>query len=460
MRCRFVISLMALLLLASCGHTTIDSPIDAIPDGVTRVVAINLNDIAEAYGDRINDATGNMTPAAESAIATIMPAPMMRAIAAVLPTGAVDPECAVLYTNTKRYSALILKVTDEETLTDKLSGFRDPAEDFSDYKTYTIGHRLVAIGNSLCIIAPDAETIKPAGQGKSNDNIAKTSFLRDFLERDDAVRVVASGSAIYGSKMKGKWIRAAARFTEHALNTRLEILNSDGTTDSIGSRIAGQIDPDALKFVPQGASVVIASGLQGSDAKLFGIEDLISNYFPGDVAMSRTGTTLFYGRPAGSLNTDNILSPSVWNLASVTAMSAEDGDQAIKRLQNYTDGFAILDPETTCYTYTRDDQTLTYGYTDGYFLQGLNGGFTFGNNSDYSSLFHRACIAGVIDIPAGSELQKAAGLPCGASLEVKLTTTLLTAKLTLYGNKQPVLATLNGIEYLHGALPLLIFANE
>lgn len=100
--------------------------------------------------------------------------------------------------------------------------------------------------------------------------------------------------------------------------------------------------------------------------------------------MSKTGTTLWYARPAGTITEENLLSPQVWNFAGALQMPQEDGDRAVRNLQTKNNGLARLDPATGCYTMTNGDASLSYGYIDGYFVQSANGPITYGNSNPFT----------------------------------------------------------------------------
>ncbi len=355
------------------------------------------------------------------------------------------------------YDGLILKVTSRQQLADAMHPYRDASSDFGEYDTYTTGKRLIAISDHLCVIAPDAATIKTIGQKGDGGIISGMAGINEFLSStDNSIRSARRGADLFGDKMDGLWLCLGLRFTDTSATADLSAMRADGEPDSIGARIAAPVDPDALAFVPEGTTLAIASGLQGDNAKLLGIEDLVKKYFPGDIAMSKTGTTLWYARPAGTITADNLLSPQVWNFAGAIQMPQEEGDMAIRNLQAMNHGLGRLDPATGCYTVTRGDASLSFGYINGFFAQSANGPVKYGNSNPFTQDFSGARLAAVIDIPGSSSLRTAAGLPCGASLAFKVTTFNIHAKLSFYGNNGPVLRTINAIPALHNLLPYIV----
>jgi len=422
---------------------------------------MNLDEIAAANGPAEIAGKDGLTPTAEEAIGMFIPTDLLRPLAAVLSAGNdfVDTSNAVIFTAANGYTGIILKVTDHEQLTEALNPYRDEASDFGDYLTYTTGRRIIAISDGLCVIAPDVNTVKTVGQKNGDSHISGMTGVKEFLASGNTIRSARPASDVFGKKMEGLWLCASLRLTDSSAVADLSAMRPDGQPDSIGARIAGVIDPGVLGFVPGGSSLVIASGLQGDDAKLFGIEEIVKNYFPGDIVMSKSGTTLWYARPAGTVTSDNLLSPQVWNFAGIIQMPQADGEKAIINMQNMTRGMARLDSSTDCYTLTSGDASITYGYINGCFAQSANGPVTYGNSNPFTDDFRGARVAALIDIPGESSLRSAIGLPCGASLSVKVTTERIRAKLAFYGNNRPLLSTVGSVTTLRNLLPHIIGAK-
>lgn len=445
---------LVILSLQSCGKQEITDPVDAVPSGSRVITVMNLEEIASANGAGEIAGDNGLASEAEEAMSMFLPADLMRPLAAVLSAGdkGIDLHKTVMFTSSKGYTGLILKVNSRELLEEALLPYRDEQNDLDGYDAYTAGRRIIALSDELCVIAPDAATVKSVGQKKTGPVISEMAGVREFLSSENAVSSARVASDLFGKKMDGLWLCTSLRFTESSIVADLSAMQPDGKPDSIGVRIAGRIDPDVLSFVPGSSSAVIASGLQGDDAKLFGIEELLKNYFPGDITMSKSGTTLWYARPAGTITEENLFSPEVWNFAGIAQMPREEGDRALKNMQDMTHGLARLDPETNCYTMTRGDASLSYGYVDGYFLQSANGPVSLGNSNPFTQDFQGARVAAILDIPGESSLRTATGLPCGASLVMKVTDEHIHAKLTFYGNPDPLLSTFDSIPALRNVL--------
>lgn len=453
-----IVALLAMMGMASCGHPGPTDPVDAVPAGARRVTVIDLDLLARANGAATLAGDQGLLPAAEDALAMFLPGDLVRPLAAILSDGGkgIDTSRAVVFTAPNGYSGVIMKVTDRGLLAQSLLPYRDEPSDFGPYDAYTTGRRLIALSEGLCVIAPDAATVTLVGDDRADDRlISRMEGVRQFLSSDNAIRTACPATEIFGKKMEGLWLCASMRFTDSAAIADLTAMKPDGAPGHIGEMVAGEIDPDVVGFVPAGSSLVVASGLQSDDAKLFGVEELVKRYFPGDVTMSRSGTTLWFARPAGTITADNLLSPQVWNFAGVIQMPQADGDRAVSNMQQMTGGTARLDQSTGLYTYADGEATMTYGYVNGYFVQSANGPVSPGLSNPFTEDFRGARVCAIIDIPSENSLRQACGLPCGASLTAKVTTDNIHAKLSFYGNPTPVLSTVNSIPMLRGMLPFI-----
>lgn len=281
--------------------------------------------------------------------------------------------------------------------------------------------------------------------------------IRKFLaSTDEAVKSAAIASDTYGKKLEGVWFCRAMRFTDSSVTVNLSLLKPDGVSGQIGTLLADEIDPAVATFTPSGCTLVAATGKQLEGAKLFGIESIMRSYIPVELNLSESGTTAWYARPAGALDPDNLLDPRVWNFASLSQSSQAEADEVIGSLLDQTGQHARMNPQTNCYTVGYGGFTASFGYVSGYTVVGLNGDITYGNSNLYSRDFSGARMAILVDIPKGSRLQHAAQLPCGVSLNVKVTTNNFVAKISFYGNTTPALETIDNISPLQNLLPFIL----
>ncbi len=186
-----MLCLAILLSLISCGRKPPENPIEAVPPGCSQVTVIDLQRLAAANGANSLVADGSLTPAAEDAIAMLLPTDLLRPLAAVVSIGdnGVDTHQAEMFTTSRGYDGLILKVTSRQQLADAMHPYRDASSDFGEYDTYTTGKRLIAISDHLCVIAPDAATIKTIGQKGDGGIISGMAGINEFLSsKDNSIR--------------------------------------------------------------------------------------------------------------------------------------------------------------------------------------------------------------------------------------------------------------------------------
>jgi hypothetical protein len=408
-----------MLTLVSCSKSAPQSPLEAIPAGAKQIAVINLDELAEANGANKIAASGHLLPEVETAVSAIFPDDLQKPLSALLASAAeaVDTKEATLFTASNGYSGIIFKIIDGDRLSDsQLSTFRDKSQDFGDYEVYSVGRRMIAVSDALCVIAPDESTIKSVGSKDSQKFMADMPGVKGFLSGDNTIKIATLATNFFGKEMQGLWLCGDIHFTESTAVATVSAMQPDGTVDQLGTRIAAPINLSVAPYIPEGCSLVLATGKQDGNNKTFNLADLLTKYIPGQSLISANGTTAMYLRPAGSLNAFSLMLPDRWDCA-IIAEGETPNDFS---------------------TYSLSEEEITNN-----------------NSNNYTDEFQGTRLAMIIDIPQKSDLQTAIGLPCGASFTLKVTDDNIHAKLALYGNSQPVLATITNIPLLKMALPYI-----
>lgn len=429
------------MILTSCSSENheIASPLDAVPDSARFIALFDL----ATLGDNADK---------------FLPAEVVAPVDEILQVGeeGVDISSVAIFTTGKGYTVAVMKVNDRELLEDALRQKSEEEKGFDDFAVFTLNGRKIILDDARCFISPDTQSVKKILKEK-RPQISAIQGVREFLANsDEAITTASIASDIYGKKLEGLWLCRALHFTESSVSLDFSLLKPGGESGQIGALLADPIDPTALAFIPDGCSLVAASGLQQEGAKMFGIESLLRSYIPFELNMSTTGTTAWYGRPAGALNPDDLFNPRTWNFASFSQSSQAEGAELINSLRSQLGNRAVRNSETDCYSASYSGLEVSFGYLQGYSAMMINGEISFGNSNSYTTDFQAARMVILVDIPKDSRLQQAAGLPCGASLNVKVTTDNLHAKLRFYGSSAPALATVDEIDALRNILPFLM----
>lgn len=424
------------MLLSGCSGDKPSKPLDLVPDNATTVAVVDMTKLADAAG------LENVSQDARI-LNMFIPAPLritLQTIAEAAPES-VELQEVVWFRMHNGYEVAATAIKDASKLADALEEYRDAGADKDDYTFYNIRGREVALSEHLAVIAPDAETIGKCGKS-SKTLISQNVGLDQFLSvKGNATNIVADAKSLGIKELKGLWICSSIRFTDDAATADITVMQPDGKLDEVGRRIAGEIDPNALQFIPQGATAVIATGLQPYDA-LFSVEDLTAKLFPDEIGESETGTTVWYARPAGSLDPGDLFSPLRWNLATIGQMPDTKLPETMKEMAEETGGKARKSINSDLMTYDIMGLSGSYGYVNGYFTESYNGEVTFGNSNSLAPLFESARVVALLDIPLNSDLMNAFGLPCGATVSLKVQTTDIRLKVQLFGSDVPVLAML------------------
>lgn len=429
-------AVVAMLLNGCSGHKPMN-PLDIVPENSTAGAVVDMTKLAEA--------AGLSSPAQDSrALNIFIPTPLritLQNVAEAAPE-ALDLTKVIWFRMSNGYDVAAAEVKNPAKLAEAIEEQRDAASDFDDYTLYNINGRALAVSENLAVFAPDAATVRECGASGSKTLISQNIGLEQFLETDgNAVNVVSEAKSLGIKELNEQWICTSIRFTDDSATADISVMLPDGKVDEIGKRIAGEIDPAALQFVPQGATAVIATGLQPDDA-LFSAEDLTAMLFPHKIGQSETGTTLWYARPAGSLDPEDLFSPLRWNLATISQMPDTELSEAMDEMAEATGNRARKSINSDLMTYNIMGLPGSYGYINGYFTESFNGEASFGNSNSLAPLFEAARVVALLDIPLDSDLRRALNLPCGATVSLKIQTSDIRLKLQVFGTDKPVLALL------------------
>lgn len=457
-----IILLIAMALATSCGNNRSLTPLDCIPADTRGAAVIDLHQIARACSEASPIKDNQLLPDCEEALAMFLPSETLRPMLTVLGAApqAIDLHQITIITTADGELISIAPCTDPEGLTAALKKSADSASGPDGFECFTGNDRLIAIGRGLCLTAPDAKAIETLLGNLPADPGATIPAIRKFLESDNAVKSAAKASDIYGEKGKGLWMCGALRFSSEAAIAEISATKEDGTPDSIGARIAGEIDGRVLPFIPTGVTAAIASGRQSGEMKLLGLEQLLGQYIPMEIPFDQSSTTAIYLRPAGRITADNAFTPSAWNIAAISCVPDSIGRMAVSDFLATTRRRASLDPQSGIHTLEAGDNSISCGYADGLLFQSTNGPVTANLPSPLTQEFEGARLAAVIDIPAGSSLKEIAGLSSAASLTLKVSTFGIRAKLSFYNSDIPVFKALLSTPYMREILPYAIAINH
>lgn len=451
-----------LLTASACGHHVPDDPVDIIPADAQAVAVYDLRLLSHAAGSTTVSAGDSLSDGTALALKMFLPANLGTPVSQLITAAAegFDTSRLVCFTAAGGYTVAAMKVTDADAVSGALAAYRDEAADFDGFDVYNVSRRAVALSESLCIIAPDAATIRDNLRTSDSRPISEITGIKEFTGNgDNAVSVALPARAVGVAGMQGAWLCTGVRFTSDAASVRIQAMQPDGTPDSIGASVASPLDPDVLQFIPEGTSVAIASGAQPAKDPLIPLERLTGKLFPAAKGVPATGTTAYYGRPAGTLTPDNLMDPDVWNLATLVQLPDTELPAAMQSLADATGNRAVRDRESGQMVLRQGDTTVSYGYVDGYFTEAYNGIVTAGNSNSLTQTFSGARMAAVLDAPLGSQLQKGAELPCGASLSLKVTTWDIRLRLSLYGSQEAPLRVIARFPAVAGVLNYLTGAS-
>lgn len=465
------VTTLIMFILSGCSSKGDLSPFDLIPDNAENIAVIDLNALANAAGESsalkgepLKDAyleEDDLADASPSVLPMFLPRNLDATILAVASCAGKNIDLSRLtIISTPELQATIFPTDNAEALTKIIANRYLTASAIPDMKHFTDEGISIAIGRGLCIISEDATGIETLlAKVHSTPFISRFEGINQFLEGENAVKTARPAAAVFGDKVAGLWLCSAMRFTPAAIVADITMMSPDGKPDSIGARIAGNIDPDVIRFIPSGCTAVIASGKQSDELKLFGLEELANQNLPIELPTSPEGTTAIYLRPAGRITAERIMDPSAYNIAAVAQMHPDSALVKINRTIANKPLLPTSDKASGLYTIKFGNSTLSLRYLDGYLTESLNSEVTANNTNSLESEFNGAVLAAVVDIPTNSPLRQSLSLPFGASLSLKVTTFHIHGRLNIYDSKEPALRAVMSLPMMEDALPMFLGLN-
>ena len=205
-----------LLTASACGHHVPDDPVDIIPADAQAVAVYDLRQLSHAAGSTTVSAGDSLSDGTALALKMFLPANLGTPVSQLITAAAegFDTSRLVCFTAAGGYTVAAMKVTDADAVSGALTAYRDKGADFDGFDVYNVSRRVVALSESLCIIAPDAATIRDNLRTSDSRPISEITGIKEFTgSGDNAVSVALPARAVGVAGMQGAWLCTGVRFT-------------------------------------------------------------------------------------------------------------------------------------------------------------------------------------------------------------------------------------------------------
>ncbi len=435
--------------LSSCNRSSSVEMLELVPDNVTAVKEVNLEQLLRQLGSPAVDADGNFTAEAERLIDFFVEPDYRAAFTALygVDNGA-DFSRVVSFTTGNGINVVALPVVNRGALVSGLEhGFTpvDSADVNAVESCFAVDGRLVVVDNDVCWIIDDLRTLREVSADREKGHFGTLIGVREFLDGYSpaklAVNCGSSSLSFLGDR--SKWLCVDISVGEVSVSAQGVVMNRDGELDSIG-RNFDVIDTDFLRYTPQDAAVVLAFGR--FDGNVRGLSMLMGRFAPVYLPQA-DGTTSLYALPAsGSAAAVADGVAGAWNVETMVHLPQSSLDEGLKQYRERAGGTARRLGDQ--WTYSEGGNSHYFGAFDGSLVFATNREISSTYNNSFTEDFEGKRAAMRIDIPAGSVLASAWGLSSGVSFNIALDATRVNARVTFNGTGASPLSALLSLPQL------------
>lgn len=442
------VCLLAVGMVSSCGTKNDGSLLERVPGEASSVMTVDFKKLfKEAGAPTPLTPGGEWTDAAGKIASTFCPPDFVEALrVCALPGSGAELDHVVIFEMATGAGGLIVKVDDEDEFVEKAAaGEAEKLGEVGEYDVYACPQGgVLAVDDHLALFTQSQQNVSDFVDAVARQRVEEFAGLRQFLNQGKKAVSFAlncdnspSQAAIIGGKEQ--WLCASMEPNRQAINAEAVVMDRGGKLTPIGGYFE-EIDPRVLAFIPGDAVGVAAFGRFTGDLAL--VKTLISQYAPF-LTVSETGTTALSASPAGGAESLREFSLPAWNLVDIVKVSPDER-QALVAKTRLNPLFKKISDNQWAIDYIPGIE-LYVGDFDGYYVTSLNREISNANNNSFAQDFEGRHLAVVVNIPAGSDVQRAASLPFGLTLSVGLQEDKLKVRLSFNGTDLPALQALGQV---------------
>lgn len=461
-RLDLVAMLLIMLMSASCGGVS-KGLLDTVPASSPMVSVVDLDAVLKQAGCDVSGDTFDFTPELSSLLAAgergALPVPV-RLLSRL--HGAVDMSHVVLFSldQSGHDNVLVADMTDRDGVINALSVVAESVPGSDELDMYCADGWSVAVASDRMWMAAGApsdlsESVMPLLSLKGSESISGLTGISDFLNSGSTVCMALRPSALnpvaVGSHTSD-WSCVSVTMEDAVIGVDFCQMDGDGRLAELTHGMQ-EVDTDFLRYVPQSYVFAMAAGFSSdfnwqeiTSAASLVLGPLNSSYVSAlaPLLSKVDGTVAFAAGPASGAPAVANLGLDTWDMMLMVHMSQSDVDSALSMLQSYgaMAGIKMKTGRDNVMEATLPDGTKVYaGNVDGY-LAVSNREFDASMSNAMTDIFLSKQAAMVMNIPAGSEIVKAFGMPCGFDFHVQMADDYVHGRLSLNGSDRRVFQTL------------------
>ncbi len=435
---------LILLSVTGCKEERVLSLIECVPENAIVVRNVDLAHLFREAGVPTPVMGDTLVDDAARVLSLFVPRDFHEIIARLLAVpGAVDVSRTVAFTDASGRDIIILPVTDRGLLYGLLEDKRgaDTVSKIDGLTFRVIDDMTLATDDTgFCFIARDVMTVSSALADARMSHFSSFEGVSGFLSEKSACNIAVncghSPLSFLGSR--GRWLCLSFNATRLSVTFTGKVMNREGVLDSIGSNFK-EIDTDFLRYTPADASVVLAFGQFSGNARALGM--LLGRFAPMYLSQA-DGTTSLYALPASG-NSEAVAAniPGSWNVETMVHIPENMIENGLRQYAGRSEG-AVVQIDDNQWGYTSDGNNYYFGAFDGSLVFSTNREIFSDYNNSFSDDFLGKRAAMVLDVPAGSVLSRAWGLPYGVTFKLGVNAMNFKGRITFNGSDMSALRAL------------------
>lgn len=450
--------LFAALMAASCSDTA-GGLLDTVPASSSMVARVDVGTVVKRAGCRTDGGGIVFTPQVAALLGSEseVPAPPVRVLTALGGCVDLDDVVAYRYDTTPRGTAVTFRITDREAFGKSVAGLDAVATAAGGVDYYEMDDwTLAAMGDQGWMAPVKAQgmvgIVGSATDLSRDESVAAIDGIADFLGGDYAVKVAVKESDNAADVNRQCWTCLSVKIEEPVIGVHVQMIRGDGDVRDLAAGLK-PVDTDFLRYVPDNCVLAAAIGctpefdwapVRSTVGMLFGPEAALNMQMVEPFLSKIDGTVAFAAGPAGGAPAIADINYRTWDFMIMAHMPQAEVDQALNMVMLYGSQLGIRTEaveDNITEMQLPDGARFYVGNVDGYMLLSTRRPGS-ASASGMTDLFLSKPGAVVLNVPAGSEIVKAFGLPCGFDCSVQLADDYVHGRLSLNGSDRSVLQVL------------------
>lgn len=435
----FMALILTALIFPSCKKEEL-SLLDTVPADATSVAMINLDNVLKSAGCQVKNGRLALTGDVSEIVGRIAgDRPTADRVADALQL--IDRTAVVVF-EYDGYSVMTFRLTDTAAATASVTASMTELGKAGDFSIYDCGGGLkLLVDGHQGWLTRDTGIVTAAVAAARTSSVRTETAIAQFLEVADVANIVCElPREIRPDGDYRLCMSATAR--ESVLRTEITVMNPGGGLYPFGEGIE-ELSTDFLRYTPENTVAAVAAGRISSPRLRKSIATMLRHYADVEGMLDDIdGTVAVTVAPAAGSQALSFYNFEAWDYFAMVHMPQQKVDDAVDFLESLASISGKPVYKNGQYeTVISDNMHGYFGNIDGYLAVSTRE-ISGDRNNSLTDRFAGRRAAFMLDVPYGSELMKATGLPYGINLWGNLQTDRAVVSLKFNGSRSNILAVL------------------